>query len=118
MAAIQMRISFEVSSESDPDQIFDLVTEALFDQESASETLFNADVTASLSDSTIALSIVGAGETIEAASENASSAIRAAIHKSGGATPGWEQTVEVARHQAIFKFLEQTAVLTRATQST
>jgi hypothetical protein len=111
MAAIQMRITFQFISESAPEQVFDSVTEALFDLEAASETLLDADVTSSLSENTISLSIVGTGETIEAASENASSAIRAAIHKSGGATPGWDQTVEVARHQAVFKFLEQTAVL-------
>lgn len=111
MADIQMRITFQFVSESDPEHIFDSVAEALFEQESASETLFDADVTSSLSEHTISLAIVATGETIEAASGNASSAIRAAIHKSGGATPGWDQTVEIARHQAIFKFLEQTAVL-------
>jgi hypothetical protein len=111
MAAIQMRITFQFISEVDPEQVFDSVTDALFDLETASETLLDADVTASLSENTISLSVVGTGETIEDASENASSAIRAAIHKSGDATPGWDQTVEVARHQAVFKFLEQTAVL-------
>jgi hypothetical protein len=111
MAAIQMRITFQFISDSDPEQVFDSVTEALFDQEAASATLLDADVTSSLSENTISLSVVATGETIEAASENASSAIRAAIHKSGGATPGWDQTVEIARHQAVFKFLEQTAVL-------
>jgi hypothetical protein len=111
MAAIQMRITFQFISETDSEQVFDSVTDALFDLEAASETLLDADVTSSLSENTISLSIVATGETIEEASENASSAIRAAIHKSGGATPGWDQTVEVARHQAVFKFLEQTAVL-------
>jgi hypothetical protein len=111
LAAIQMRITFQFVSGSDPEHVFDSVTEALFDQESASETLFDADVTSSLSENTISLAIGGTGETIEAASENASSAIRAAIHKSGGATPGWDQSLEIARHQAVFKFLEQTAVL-------
>ena len=111
MAAIQMRITYQFISEFAPEQVFDTVTEALFDLEAASETLLDADVTSSLSENTIALSVVGTGGTIEAASENASSAIRAAIHKSGGATPGWDQTVEIARHQAVFKFLEQTAVL-------
>ena len=111
MAAIQMRITFQFISEADAEQVFDSVTDALFDLEAASATLLDADVTSSLSESTISLSIVGTGETIEDASENASSAIRAAIHKSGGATPGWDQTVEIARHQAVFKFLEQTAVL-------
>jgi hypothetical protein len=111
MAAIQMRITFQFISDNDPEQIFDSVSEALFDQEAASETLLDADVTSSLSENTISLSLVGIGETIEAASENASSAIRAAIHKSGGATPGWDETVEIARHKAVFKFLEQTAVL-------
>ena len=111
MAAIQMRIAFQFISDTDPDQVFDSVAQALFDQEAASETLLDADVTSSLTENTIALSVVGTGETIEDASENASSAIRAAIHKSGGATPGWDQSVEIARHQAVFKFLEQIAVL-------
>jgi hypothetical protein len=110
MAAIQMRITFQFISESAPEQVFDSVTEALFDLEAASETLLDADVTSSLSENTISLSIVATGETIEDASENASSAIRSAIHKSG-ATPGWDQAVEIARHQAVFKFLEQTASL-------
>lgn len=110
MAAIQMRITFQFVSESDPEEIFNSVADALFELESTSETLLDADVTASLGENTVSLSVVGIGESIEEASENASSAIRAAIHASGGATPGWNQTVEAARHEAIFKFLEQTAV--------
>lgn len=110
MPAIQMRVTFEFVSEAEPEELFDSVSSALFDLETASETLFDADVTSSLTTKTIALSIVGEGETIEAASANASSAIRSAIHKSGGATPGWNQTVEAARHQAVFRFLEQTAI--------
>lgn len=105
-----MRITFQFDSDSDPEDIFNAVSDALFDLEASSETLFDADVTASLGEHKVSLSIVGAGESIEEASENASSAIRAAIHKSGGAAPGWNQTVEVARHQAVFRFLEQTAV--------
>ncbi len=110
MAAIQMRITFGFISDSDPEEVFESVSDALFDLESTSPTLLDADVTASLGENTVSLSIVGIGESIEEASENASSAIRAAIHKSGGATPEWNQTVEVARHQAVFRFLEQTAV--------
>lgn len=110
MPAIHMRLTFEFTSENAPEQIFDAVTEALFDVESSNSTLHDADVSASLENRNISLAIVGTGESIEAASENASSAIRAAIHKSGGATPGWDETVEVARSQAVFKFLEQTAV--------
>jgi hypothetical protein len=105
-----MRLTFEFTSENDPEQIFDAVTEALFDLEASNPSLHDADVSASLEKRNIALAIVGAGDTIEDASTNASSAIRAAIHKSGGATPGWDETVEVARSQAVFKFLEQTAV--------
>ena len=111
MAAIQMRITFQFVSESGPENVFDSVAAALFDQESASDTLADADVTSSLSENTIALAVVGTGETIEAASQNASSAIRAALHSSGRATPGWDHTVEAARHQAVFTFLEQTAVI-------
>lgn len=110
MAAIQMRTTFRFDSDSDPEDIFDLVAEALFSHEAASETLLDADVTSSLSDNTISLSIIGTGETIETASANASSAIRSAFHTSGGATPRWDHTVEAARHRAVFTFLEQTAV--------
>ena len=110
MAAIQMRTTFRFVSDLNPEDIFDSVAEALFTQEAASETLFDADVTSSLSENTISLSIVGIGETIETASTNASSAIRSAIHTSGGATPGWDHTVETARDRAVFTFLEQTSV--------
>lgn len=110
MPAIQMRLTFEFTSDNDPEIIFDAVTEALFDLEKSNDTLHDADVSANLEKRNIAISIAGTGETIEAASANASSAIRAAIHTSGGATPGWDETVEVARSQAVFKFLEQTAV--------
>jgi hypothetical protein len=110
MPAIQLRLTFEFSSDSDPEEIFNSVTEAFFDLEAASDDLHDADVTANLNNSTISLAIVGTGETIDDASASASSAIRAAIHQSGGATPGWNQTVEVARNQAIFRFLEETAV--------
>ena len=110
MPAIHMRITFEFSSLSDPEIIFDSVSDALFELESVSETLYDADVTAELANLKISLAIVGTGESIEAASQNASSAIRSAIHKSGGATLGWDESVEAARNQAIFKFLEQTSV--------
>lgn len=110
MAAIQVRITFQFVSDSDPEEIFNVLCEALFDLESSSETLLDADVTASLEENKVSLSIVGIGESIEEASENASSAIRAAIQISGGATPGWNESVEVARNQAVFKFLEQTAI--------
>lgn len=110
MAAIQMRITFQFDSDSDPEDIFNSVSDALFDLESSSETLLDADVTASLGEHKVSLSIVGTGESIEEASENASSAIRAAIHKSGGATPGWNESVEVALNQAVFQFLEQVAI--------
>ncbi len=110
MPAIELRLTFELSSPADPEEIFDSVAGALFELEAVSEELHNADVAANLGQSTISLAIVGTGDTIEAASTNASSAIRSAIHKSGGATPGWNETVESARSQAVFKFLEQTAV--------
>jgi hypothetical protein len=105
-----MRLTFEFTSENQPEQILDAVTEALFDLESSSPTLHDADVSASLEKRKISLAIVGIGETIDDASANASSAIRTAIHTSGGSTPGWDETVEVARSQAVFKFLEQTSV--------
>lgn len=110
MPSMQMRISFEFLSDSDPEEVFDSVADALFDQAASSEDLFDADVTASLGDSKISLAIIGTGVSLEAASANASSAIRSAIHKSGGATPGWDDTVEGVRNQAVFKFLEQTAI--------
>lgn len=110
MVAIQMRLTFEFSSHSDPEEIYDAVTKALFDLESVSMSLHDADVTANLGKSTISLSIVGEGENFEAASTNATSAIRSAIHASGGATLGWEETVELARADAVFKFLEQNSV--------
>lgn len=109
MSAIQMRITFQCVSKSDPVEIFKAVADALFDLESSSETLLDADITASFGENKVSLSIVGTGANIEDASANASSAIRAAIHASGVATPGWNQTVEVARHQPVFRFLEQTA---------
>lgn len=110
MPAIHMRLTFEFTSENQSEQILDAVTEALFDLESSNSTLHDADVSASLEKRNISLAIVGTGETIDDASANASSAIRAAIHTSGGATPGWDETVELARSQAVFKFLEQTSV--------
>ncbi len=110
MLAIQMRLTFEFVSEQEPQRIFDLVTEALFDMEEASDSLHDAGVSGSLDDCTISLAIVGTGDTLEQASANASSAIRTAIHHSGGATPGWEETVDGARSQAVFSFLEQTAI--------
>lgn len=110
MPAIHMRIHFEFSSLSDPDAIFDSVSGALFELESVNDNLYDADVTAELETLNISLAIVGVGESIEAASAKASSAIRAAIHQSGGATPGWNETVEAARSQAVFRFLEQTAI--------
>jgi hypothetical protein len=58
----------------------------------------------------ISLEIAGTGDSIEAASQNASSAIRSASHKSAGATLGWDENIEAARNQAILKFLGQTSV--------
>lgn len=110
MPAIQMRITFEFLTTSDPEHIFDLVADSLYKQEASCETLHDADVSANLEESRISLAIVGTGASIEDASANASSAIRSAIHKSGGATPGWNESVEAIRNQAVFKFLEQTSV--------
>jgi len=110
MAAIQMKLTFEFISNSNPEEIFDAVSEALFDLETASESLHDADVSGNLEKLTISLAIIGTGETIEAASTQASSAIRSAIHKRGGSTPGWDHTVEVARNRANFRFLEQTSI--------
>lgn len=110
MAAIQMRLTFAFSTTRDPQETFDSVADALFDLEAVSDSLQDADVTANLENLTISLAVIGHGDNIEAASANASSAIRSAIHRSGGATPGWDETVEVARAQAIFKFLEQSSV--------
>lgn len=109
MSAIQVRITFAFSSETDPERVFDSIADALFDQEAASESLFDADVTADLAAARISLSVVGKGASAEAASVAASEAIRTAIESGGGASPSWHTPTELSRHETVFTLLEETA---------
>lgn len=110
MSAIQVRITFAFASEADPESVFDCVADALFDQEAASESLFDADVTADLAAAQISLSVAGRGDSAEAASATASEAIRKAIESGGGASPSWHTPTELSRHETVFTLLKETAV--------
>lgn len=110
MPSMQMRISFEFLSDSDPETVFDSVADALFDQEASSTQLQDADVTANLEEAKISLSIVGNGINLEEASATASGAIKTALRNSGATVPDWDQNVRAVQNQSVFRFLEQTLI--------
>ena len=107
MPAMHVRLTFEVSSEQSVEKVFEAVADALFELDASNPTLLDADVAATVAKNLISLAIIGMGECIDAASANAVSAIRTAIHASGGATPGWDEEVSPLVQASVFKFVEQ-----------
>lgn len=83
MKSIRLKRDFSISSASDPDEVFNILADALHEAERESKALEDADVFAAGSNFTI--SIVGKGESPDAASEVANQAISRALQAVGSA---------------------------------
>jgi hypothetical protein len=81
MNKVRIETSFEIDSRLDADEVFKALADSLFDADSSSSNLQDADVFAKSHEFTLA--IVGIGETIDSAVLAATDAIRTAIEASG-----------------------------------
>jgi hypothetical protein len=81
MNKVRIETSFQIDSRLDADEVFHALAGSLFDADSSSSSLQDADVFAKSHQFTLA--IVGIGETIDSAVTAATDAIRAAIEASG-----------------------------------
>lgn len=88
MIAVHLTREFLVHGEDDLDAHADKVMEQLLALES--DSVRDADVSGSLTDATIQISVYAVGESFDDAADVADSTIRSAIHAAGGATPNWE----------------------------
>lgn len=87
----------------DPDSLtadLDRVMEALLELEDTDCGIFDSGVAADLAAGEVEISVMAEAATYEKAEEIASSCVRSAIHKAGGATPGWTGLFEVQNKQS------------------
>jgi hypothetical protein len=78
---VRIETSFQIGSHLNADEVFKALADSLFDADSSSSKLQDADVFAKSHEFTLA--IVGLGNTFDAAVTVATGAIRAAIEASG-----------------------------------
>lgn len=88
MIAVHLTRAFHVHGCDDLDAHTDEVMGHLLALES--DTIRDADVSASLTHSTVEISIYAIADDFDSAAAAADSAIRTAIHASNGHTPNWE----------------------------
>lgn len=88
MIAVHLTREFLVHGEDDLEAHTDRVMEELLKLESA--TIRDADVSGSVLDGEVQISVYAIGESFDTAADIADSAIRSAIHAAGGHTPNWE----------------------------
>jgi hypothetical protein len=81
MNKVRIETSFKIDSRLDADEVFEALSGSLFDADTSSSSLQDADVFANSHYFTLA--IVGVGDTIDSAVMSATDAIRAAIEASG-----------------------------------
>jgi hypothetical protein len=93
MKYVKLTMNFTVRGGSDLDAHTDLVMDELLNLEECDPNLHDADVSATLTDQQVSITIVALGDTFETAHDIAATAIRTAIHAAGGSTPSWEQPV-------------------------
>ena len=78
------------------DSRFDALADALADIEEADPDIEDADLGGSLAAGWVTASMTVEAGTPPEAAQKAYAAVRAAIHKMGDRTPGWEQLAESA----------------------
>ena len=89
MMRANISMTFEVDGDGNLDVQTDLVFEALLALEQANVNLCDSDLDAILTDRLVTLRVAAQADTLDQALALGGSAIRAAIHTAGGATPGW-----------------------------
>lgn len=94
MKQVRLTLTFNVTSNLDPEGLdahTDLVMEELLKLES--DRVTDSDVSASLADARVEVTVVAEAGSFEEAESLASSTIRTAIHAAGGSTPRWKTPV-------------------------
>lgn len=97
MIAVQLTRAFEVHSDGDLEAHTDQLMRELLALES--DTIRDADVSGSVTDGIVEVSVYAIGSSFDEAAGLGDAAIRAAIHAAGGHTPGWvpvRQVVDAA----------------------
>jgi hypothetical protein len=79
------------------DTRFDALADALYDLDTADPVVTDTDLTASLADRRVIVSMVVDADDPADAATKALCAVRTAIHAIGDATPGWETANGVMR---------------------
>ncbi|MFB9776025.1 hypothetical protein [Brevibacterium otitidis] len=88
VSEIEFRVS--ISGDTDLESVFDALADELASLEDATMGLLDSTVSMDANESLIAATVTTEGDTFEAAAQTADSAVRAAVHAAGGATPGWD----------------------------
>jgi len=83
-------MTFHVIGATNLDALTDEVFEALLALEGADTRLRDSDMDAVLVDEIVTVRVAAQGPTLDDAFDLGGSAIRSAIHSTGGATPGWK----------------------------
>lgn len=78
------------------DDDFDAHTDKLFDELMTLDNVIDPDMTLSLTQHSVVITVASEAETTESAAVMAFSAVRTAIHAAGGGTPGWEDALDLA----------------------
>jgi hypothetical protein len=94
----EMRVSFGSSVDDDR---FDALTDAVAHIEDADPAIEDADLTASLAEGWISVSMVIDAGDLESAGQKLIATVRAALHKIGGETPGWESLAALVREECM-----------------
>jgi hypothetical protein len=87
MKHVKLTRVFSVSGASDLDAHTDLVMNELLKLEN--EFISDSDVSASLTDHEVEITVVARADDFDEARKLADSTIRTAIHAAGGSTPSW-----------------------------
>ena len=94
MIAVHLTRTFHVEGDADLAAHVDVVFEHLLALEDA--RIRDADVSGSLTEGIVELSIYAIGESFDDAADHADAAIRSAIHAAGGSTPDWTPVSKAA----------------------
>lgn len=107
MFAMNVLVEFKVDSTLEEDALFETISDAIFEHEAASNLVFDADATMRGSGNSIWLGLVGTGDSVDAAIDEAIKGIRAAIVASGGSAPLWGAVTSSDSPNAIYSFVSE-----------
>lgn len=117
MFVMNVQVEFRFETSLDFDKLFETVADAIFDIESESEALFNADASMTGSQNLIWLGLVAKGPTADAAVDEAIRGIRLAIAKSGGSAQDWGVPSLTGDSNATYRFISEEITTTELIES-